>query len=919
MKKKLLTKISSSFFLLIAVFAHAQTVYPYLQSATSSSVYISWKTNANKQSLVEYGTSSTTLTNSANGTTQVLSDVGYPGNYFYHTVKLSHLNPNTIYYYKVTTGTFASAVSSFKTLPLPGNAATADGHIRFLVMGDNELTENRFDTLMVRAKRKCEQKYTGAINENISTILMMGDQVNEGTLASYENVHFAKSKYLSPVIPIQTTVGENETNGTLKLAAYDSLFYYDSLNYKGIYSGTENYYAYQIGNVLLINLSTEHVSNVQFSWLQKVVTAANTDATVHWIFSMGHRPYQAEQYIGDISPWIRNTVVPYLTSSPKFIMHLGGHHHLYARGQLKDNPVYNVISGGTAYDQFWAMSQEQDMDDVQKTIPNWAYNIVDVDVINDKIEVETYSIGSKFALKNNVLIDQFHRYKNKPVPVKPSFTNTFGDSLQLPYTITGSAFSSPAGEFLNSTEFQISSAKTFATLQKGVYRDYEDLFGYVVKADSSADVNAGVNILNLKLDQWSIPNGKYYVRLRYRDRNLEWSPWSVTDSFKVVKSVAGTTTLVTNKKSLELSDSVKVTYANGPGQVKDWIGLFKAGDVPGAGTTIQRQYTTGSNGSLLFKNIVATGQYYVAFFTNDTYTELAPRFPVFFGSIPVVTTNKPDYLVGDTVTLNYTHAPALSKDWVGVYKVGTSLAGIDPQNWDYVTGASGNLKIPNLGKGYYFASYFLEDGYMEPGERAYFTIEEKAVDTISNLLLNKSVYKLGESINASWTDAPGLAKDELIIYTVGSTPGTSTPVSSMYTGSVANGTFIISNGRLPQATGNYFISLYTNDVFKEISNRVNFTVIDSVVTTIHAFESEANTINIYPNPISKNGGAIIESESLIQKVEFMDITGRVLFASQHVNSKTFPIMNMDLPAGIYYVKVYQEGEKVKTGKIVISE
>jgi hypothetical protein len=919
MKKKIFTKISFALFLLLTVFSQAQTVYPYLQAPTSNSIYISWKTSANAPPVVEFGTAAGTLTTSVNGTTQVLNDAGFPNNYFYHTVKLNKLTPNTIYYYKVTSGTFTSAVHSFKTLPLPGNAVTTDGHIRFLVMGDNELTENRFDTLMVRAKRKCEQKYSGAINENISAILMLGDQVNEGTLASYENVHFAKSKYLSPALPIQTCVGENETNGTLKLAAYHNLFYYDSLNYKGIYSGTENYYAYQVGNVLIINLSTEHVSNTQFSWLQQLVTAANADATVHWIISMGHRPYQAEQYVGDISPWIRNTVVPYLSGSSKYIMHLGGHHHLYARGQLKDNPVYNVISGGTAYNQFWAMSQEQDMDDVQKTIPNWAYNIIDVDVLNGKIDVETYSIGSAFALKNNVLIDQFHRYKNKAIPVQPSITSTFGDSLQLPYTITGSAFNSPAGELLNSTEFQISASKTFATLEKDYYRDYENLFGYVVKADSSADVNAGVNILNLDLAQWSIPNGKHYVRVRYRDRNLEWSPWSVTDSFKVVKSVGGVTTLATDKHAAELTDSVKVIYANGPGQAKDWIGLFKAGTVPSAGTTVQRAYTTGNSGSLIFKNIATAGQYYVAFFSNDTYTELTPRVPVFFGKIPVVTTDKTNYLVGDVVTVNYTNAPSLAKDWVGIYKVGTQLSGIDPNNWDYHSNINGTLKVANLGKGYYFASYFLEDGYMEPGARAYFTISEKTVDTISNLLLNKQVYKLGESINASWTDAPGSAKDALIMYTSGSTPGTSTPVSTIYTGSAANGTSIIKNGSLPQIPGNYFISLYTNDVFKEISNRVNFTVIDSVITTIHAFEGDANTIRIYPNPISKNGGAIIESEELIQKVEFMDIVGRVLFTSERVNSKTFPIMNLDLPTGIYYVRVYQENEKVKTGKIVINE
>ncbi|HSH64505.1 MAG TPA: metallophosphoesterase family protein, partial [Bacteroidia bacterium] len=567
MKKKITTCLNFILIFLTPFFLKSQTVYPYLQSASSNSIFISWKTSSDMQSLVELGTDSASLNISVNGSTQVLTDTGFPNNYFYHTVKLSNLTANTRYYYKVTSGTFTSSVCSFKTLPLPGNAATADGHIRFLIMGDNEIKDQpRFDSLMVKAKRKCEEKYTGAIQENISGILMLGDQVNEGTLDQYENVHFGKSKYFLPYLFIQTAVGENELAGTLKLNAYNSLFYYDSLNYKGIYSETENYYAYQAGNVLIVYLSTEHVSNKQFTWLQQIISAANADASIHWIISLSHRPYQAEQFVGDISPWIRNTVVPYLTSSPKFLMHVAGHHHLYARGQLKNSPVYNVISGGTAWNQFWETSQEEDMDDVQKTIPNWAYNIVDIDVINGKADVETYSIGSAFKWKNNQLIDQFHRYKNKQAPLTPSITNAFGDSLQLPYTITGSAFNSPAGELLNSTEYQLSSTSSFTTIEKDNYRDYEDLFGYAVKADSSADVNAGVNILNLDLKEWSIPNGKHYVRLRYRDRNMEWSPWSAIDSFKVVKSVSGITTLNTDKKSYELADSVKVTYANGPGQ-----------------------------------------------------------------------------------------------------------------------------------------------------------------------------------------------------------------------------------------------------------------------------------------------------------------------------------------------------------------
>ncbi|HRG51443.1 MAG TPA: fibronectin type III domain-containing protein [Bacteroidia bacterium] len=918
MKKKITSHISLILFLTISLLSKAQTIVPYLQSATPTSIYVTWKTDSVVQTLVKYGTAPNALNTTVQGVNQILSDVGYPNNFYYHSVGLKNLAPNTLYYYQVISGSLSSSVGSFKTSPLPGNAATIDGHIRFLVMGDNEDSSSvKFDSLMVKAKRKCEQKYAGAINENISGILMLGDQVNDGGLRSYEKVHFGKSKYLSNVLPIQTTVGENEVDGTLGLSIYNKLFYYDSLKYKGISSNTENYYAYQVGNVLIINLSTEHTGNVQFTWLQQIFAAATTDPTVHWIISLGHRPYQAEQFVGDISPWIRNSVVPYLSSSSKYLMHIGGHHHLYARGQLKDVPVYNVVSGGASYNQFWETSTEQDMDDVQKTIPNWSYNIIDIDVPNGKVDVEAYSIGSANGFKNNFLIDQFHRYKNKAVPVKPSLTNTFGDSLQLPYTIVGSAFSSPVSELLNSTEFQISSSKTFATLEKDIYRDYENLFGYAVKADSTKDLNLGVTITNLELAKWSVPNGKHYLRVRYRDRNLDWSPWSATDSFKVVKSVAGPTTLTTDKKYYELSDSVKVSYTNGPGEANDWIGLFKEGTTPAPGIAVKTIPATGSNGFVYFKNIATAGQYYVAYFTNGTYTELTQRVPIFVGSIPVVTTNKANYIVGDTVLVNYTHGPNLDYDWVGVYKVGSSLNGVNINNWKYVTGTSGQIKVIGLDKGYYFASYFLQDSYQEACERTYFTVDEKTTDTITSLVVDKAIYKLGESIQATWNDAPGLAKDELITYASGSTPGTSTPVSIKNTNAVASGTVVLSGNLIPKTPGDYFISMYTNGVFKEISNRVNFTVIDTIITSTIKQPADLNTVKLYPNPVAKNGIAIIESSQIINKIEFIDLIGRVLFAEAQINSKTYAMSHLNVPTGIYYARVYQQDNKIQIVKVVI--
>ncbi len=220
-------------------------------------------------------------------------------------------------------------------------------------MGDNQLRNvPRYDSLVSAAKRKIIEKYGGSPEESIAMTFMVGDQVNIGTLDQYENVHFIKNRELSKHLAIQTTVGNHETYGTLGMSAYYDHFYLDGFNYQGISSDTENYYAYQAGNVLFLSLSSEHTGAQQSSWLQSVINAAVNDNTVDWIISLSHRPYQAEQYVGDISPWVRNTAVPMLTTSDKFILHIGAHHHLYHRGQLKDSPVYNIISGGTAWDQY---------------------------------------------------------------------------------------------------------------------------------------------------------------------------------------------------------------------------------------------------------------------------------------------------------------------------------------------------------------------------------------------------------------------------------------------------------------------------------------------------------------------------------------------------------------------------------------
>ena len=80
---------------------NAQDLAPYLQSPTDTSIWISWKTDANPESKVFYGEDSAALLNAVTGDCEVLSDVGYDSNYFYHNVHLTGLEPEHFYNYRI--------------------------------------------------------------------------------------------------------------------------------------------------------------------------------------------------------------------------------------------------------------------------------------------------------------------------------------------------------------------------------------------------------------------------------------------------------------------------------------------------------------------------------------------------------------------------------------------------------------------------------------------------------------------------------------------------------------------------------------------------------------------------------------------------------------------------------------------------
>lgn len=815
------------------------TLKPYLQTPRPDSIWVSWWTDTGTQSSVDWGTSVDQLVNQTTGGMQHLGT-----NYNYHSAQITGLQPSTFYYYRVRTETETSDIHRFKTPPALG---TRTGRFRVLVIGDNQIisTERRWEKLVGRARIKIEEKYGVPLEEAVDFILNVGDQVDVGTLNHYRNLHFEYGKSITPNLASMTTVGNHETyGGDSNLALYKSLFYYEQLSYKGIASpGGDAYYAYQLANVLFMHFNSESmpnpaegIGNVQKQWAQDIINAAKTDDSVEFIISLCHRPYQAEQYVGDISNWFRTEVMPILAQTEKHVLNIGAHHHLYARGQTRDWPIYHVISGATAWDQYWGQSSEIDYDDVQKTVANWAWQLIDFDLDNRDMKVECYAEANvrlpestrwTTQAYNSRLIDSFHRRFGIAAPDAPTMTNTGSSApgqqnlVALPFILHSSAFSSDApSEILNSTQFQVSVDSGFSSLLIDRIRDVENLYGDTGAPNyEPVNIHADVNVLDFMIAANALPNSRYYARVRHRDSNAIWSGWSAVYVFDVTGSTAAGTSLTLAKNLYAPGEDVLASYERPSTFAADWIGMFRHGESPTSSVPTSRQYATGGAGSRNFKYDFTPGMWFAGFFGDNGTTEIAPRVPFYVGTPVQVTTTRATYNEAEDATISWSGAPGSESDVIAVYLVGEVPGTATPAITFPARSRHGKRTITGLAKGFYYATFLVNGSPYELSPRAGFSIGT----LIAEVSMGTEVVTAGQNFTVNFSGGPGIPKDWIGLHAAGSTPGLAPLLAYLYFAGATAGSVTFALPDLPP--GDYFVSMFTNDSYTEVSNRFNFSIV----------------------------------------------------------------------------------------------
>lgn len=521
----------------------AVSMNPYLQTPTPTSMYISWHSMSTDDSKVIYGTDSLNLSQAAYGISQTIN--GNP-DYRWHTVHLTGLSPNTEYFYKCYSGTDSTAASNaFKT---PALLSTPGQHLRFIVMGDNrtDIVQTTFQANKIR--EKLIQKFGADFHKYVQLICSEGDIVSNGSdISQYVNEYFNPFASLTKNIPSMISIGNHENN---------SAMFYEYMKYEDLTDGypaphpyNEKFYQFYLGSAqfLFLNANTNYRISPQTTWVNDRLNESETNPDVDFVFSFTHQPGHSEVWPDGNENYVQNDLFGVLKQHHKCAFHFDGHSHNYERGVVEmvnpdmsqQHDMRQMLSGGagSALDRWGMYPNQTNYPEVHKSLDIYCWSLVDIDIDNKSYTCETYSFGNPASPKDNVLVDAMYRKINQPGPAQAIAAPVVNPTelIALPMEGVDSAMT---------CHFQITTTPgdyTNPFIEKR--QDTEDIYGDTGTPDwLPVNLNAGLDISKYSiLPSDNLTNGTTYgFRVRYRDYNLEWSPWSAEETFVYTTTTATT-------------------------------------------------------------------------------------------------------------------------------------------------------------------------------------------------------------------------------------------------------------------------------------------------------------------------------------------------------------------------------------------
>jgi hypothetical protein len=187
-------------------------------------------------------------------------------------------------------------------------------------------------------------------------------------------------------------------------------------------------------------------------------------------------------------------------------------------------------------------------------------------------------------------------------------------------------------------------------------------------------------------------------------------------------------------------EDIRVQFQGGPGNPKDWVGIYPEEVVPGSvGSTlwayVNNSHTSGlaiKEGSVTFAGgLSLAGNWSVYLLLNDGHEMLATNsFTVIDPSAPVVRPSQLTYSPGQLIQISFTNGPGNPKDWVGVYQEGQTPGGPASTLWNYVDGTQIGATGQSAG------AVAFDTGLASPGKYVAYLLENDGYSILASNVFN---------------------------------------------------------------------------------------------------------------------------------------------------------------------------------------
>lgn len=511
----------------LAIPLHSQEIQikPYLQDVEPRSAVIMWQTDTGDESIVEWG-----ITSGLGQTTRGSSVAVNFDSVRLHTVRIEPLDRFTTYFYRIRTGKTESDIFSFRTPPF----ASEHRSFRFAAMSDMQMDNDapgKFREIANDGLLGYLNTQNGVpLPDKLALVMVPGDLVADGTIFDqWKNHFFNPAEVLFSQIPVYPVPGNHERNSVY-------FFQYFNLPENGTPAYAEHWWYKDYGNIRIIGMdSNDGYRDLpsQLSWLDRVLEELEVNDSIDFVFAQMHHPFKSELWIpGEVefTGEVVKRLEAFTEKTGKPSIHFFGHTHGYSRGQSRDHKHLwvNVATAGGAIDN-WGEFEGKDYDEFTVTQDEYGFVIVEVDADkeNPRFTLKRISRGNQYHRRDNELSDSIVVWKNKvapqaPVPLSPAGSEIPPGDLLLKASPFQSA--DPASRH-GASQWQISTDADFGTLIVDSWKQFENWY-------YDMDQQADDDLTDEKIYRLLQPDSTYYWRVRYRDRNLNWSEWSAGQTFK---------------------------------------------------------------------------------------------------------------------------------------------------------------------------------------------------------------------------------------------------------------------------------------------------------------------------------------------------------------------------------------------------